>query len=276
MIKLLIVIVVIIILIFLFFFREILINSNLQLINKIKFIDYIDLNIKPVILKNENDFIESPVKHVPKNLIQVYHLPDKIPDYIKQNKNKYASDYKYYFFDDNTGLTFIKQYFTDLVVDKYTNLTGSHKADLLRYCLLYVYGGIYADIKIIFVEPLNEIFDHSLMSSKNIFYSVKSVMPNTLFQGILGSNKYNPIFLALIYLILNTSQFLISLDYLIITRQIYKLIEKLKDEEYIVLFKESCITNATLKKDRYGKYCKIVEEKTNKHLFDTRDPKYPW
>jgi hypothetical protein len=69
---------------------------------------------------------------------------------------------------------------------------------------------------------------------------------------------------------------LISLDYLIITRQIYKLIEKLKDEEYIILFKESCITNATLKKDRYGKYCKIVEEKTNKHLFDTRDPKYPW
>jgi hypothetical protein len=164
-----------------------------------------------------------------------------------------------------------------MVIDRYNNLSGAHKADLLRYCLIYIYGGVYADIKTLFIKPLNQIFDHSLIMNKHLFYSVKSKDPGTLYQGILASTRYNPLFITLIYGILHTSKIELMIDYHLFTRQIYSLVDKFKNLQDVVLFKEVCVKNPTDKQvDRYDLYCRIIDERNNEHIFDVRDPNYPW
>jgi hypothetical protein len=183
----------------------------------------------------------------------------------------------HHLFDDKSGLDFLKKYYTQQVIDRYNNLSGSHKADLLRYCLMYIYGGVYADIKTLFIKPLNQIFDHSRNVNKQIFYSVKSKDNGTLYQGILASTKNNPLFIALIYGALHTTNFELAIDYLLFTRQIYYLVDKFKNLQDVVLFKETCVFFPKDKSvDRYGFYCKIIDERNNEHIIDVRDPTYPW
>lgn len=264
-------IVLIILVLLIFIFRIIIINNNLS---KIKNVNNINNIISSILLVPE---LPRNPGTIPKILLQTYHKPDRIPNYIKENILKYASDYEYHLFDDNSGLDFLKKYYTQQVIDRYNNLSGAHKADLLRYCLMYIYGGVYADIKTLFIKPLNQIFDHSLNVNKELFYSVKSKEPDTLYQGILASTKNNPLFIALIYGALHTTNFELMLDYLLFTRQIYYLVDKIKNLQDVVLFKETCISNPTDRSlDKYGLYCKIIDERNNEHIIDVRDPTYPW
>jgi hypothetical protein len=96
---------------------------------------------------------------------------------------------------------------------------------------------------------------------------------NTIYQGILASNRYNPIFLMAINKILDTDSID---DYLIFTRQMYEIVETVKNDQDITLLKEICVTDGDKQKDKYGLYCKIINEITNDHVFDSRDHTYPW
>jgi mannosyltransferase OCH1-like enzyme len=56
--------------------------------------------------------------------------------------------FEYFLFDDEECLAFIQEHYDDSVVDAFNRLVpGAYKADLWRYCVLYIYGGIYLDIK---------------------------------------------------------------------------------------------------------------------------------
>ena len=55
-------------------------------------------------------------------------------------------DYKYIFYDAQQRIDFIKQNFQRPVLTAYSDIIpGAFKADLFRYCVLYIKGGIYAD-----------------------------------------------------------------------------------------------------------------------------------
>jgi mannosyltransferase OCH1-like enzyme len=57
-------------------------------------------------------------------------------------------EFKYKFYDDEACADFIKENFKPDVLDAFHRLIpGAYKADLWRYCVLYVHGGIYLDIK---------------------------------------------------------------------------------------------------------------------------------
>jgi mannosyltransferase OCH1-like enzyme len=57
-------------------------------------------------------------------------------------------EFEYYLFDDVDCDNFIEQHFNLDVLLAYRKLIpGAFKADLWRYCVLYVHGGIYLDIK---------------------------------------------------------------------------------------------------------------------------------
>jgi len=69
----------------------------------------------------------------------------------------YNPEYAYKFYDDIDCLNFLKTHFNQDVVDAYNSLIpGAFKADLWRYCMLYVEGGVYCDIKSICKMPLNK------------------------------------------------------------------------------------------------------------------------
>jgi len=67
-------------------------------------------------------------------------------------------EYEYKFFDDIDCREFIKNNFPEIVLDTFDMLNpGAYKADLFRYCYIYINGGCYFDNKYILRVPLREI-----------------------------------------------------------------------------------------------------------------------
>ena len=61
---------------------------------------------------------------------------------------KMNPQFKHFLFDDKDCRGFIRRYFKPDVLHAYDHLIpGAYKADLWRYCVLYIHGGIYLDIK---------------------------------------------------------------------------------------------------------------------------------
>lgn len=66
-------------------------------------------------------------------------------------------EYKYMFFDQQKRRAFIKDNFSPDILEAYDLLIpGSYRADLFRYCFLYVNGGCYFDCKRILRVPIRE------------------------------------------------------------------------------------------------------------------------
>lgn len=87
---------------------------------------------------------------IPLNIFQTWHtkklpfLMKKTTDYIIASNPKF----NYFLYDDNDCSEFIKNNFDTNVFNAYNSLIpGAYKADLWRYCILYIKGGIYLDIK---------------------------------------------------------------------------------------------------------------------------------
>ena len=69
-------------------------------------------------------------------------------------------DWEYHFFDKTARRDFIKDHFPKKVLDAYdTLIPGAYKADLWRYCVLYVNGGVYADCKLFLCNKLDMLLD---------------------------------------------------------------------------------------------------------------------
>jgi mannosyltransferase OCH1-like enzyme len=122
------------------------------------------LNIKkPFNNKNINECIFE----IPANIFQTWESK-KIPtlmfqsilSIIKNNPN-----FRYYLFDDQDCLKFIKENFNKDILEAYDNLIpGAYKADLWRYCILYKMGGIYIDIK---YRPINGFRLYNLLEKEH-------------------------------------------------------------------------------------------------------------
>jgi mannosyltransferase OCH1-like enzyme len=109
---------------------------------------------------------------IPLNIFQTWHtklLPPLMFQAVKMIK-KNNPKFNYFLFDDNDCRNFIKTHFDSTVLNAYDSLIpGAYKADLWRYCVLYIHGGIYLDIKympmngfkfINFVEKEYWVLDH--------------------------------------------------------------------------------------------------------------------
>jgi mannosyltransferase OCH1-like enzyme len=88
---------------------------------------------------------------IPKNIFQTH----KSSAYVNSNTTlksclsswtKYKPSYNHFFSTNETCENFIKEQFPGNVYDAYCRLPlAVMKADLWRYCVIYKYGGIYAD-----------------------------------------------------------------------------------------------------------------------------------
>lgn len=245
----------------------------------------IDLD-KDILLPNFSFDSSITDKKIPRYLFQTYISKDRIPKIVYDNISKYASEYQYYFYDDNQCRDFLHNHFIPEVLQKFDELKGAHKADLFRYCILYIFGGVYLDIKTVLVRPLKEIFDHDIYS----FYSALSINQYSIYQGILAVNPLNDIMKHSVNFILNTSYLETKQNYIIFTQFMFRDIEKmcssqlnsgyniLKNNEEIYLFKEFCCNKKVCPlttKDRYGLSCNILND-NNELVFKTRFTDFPW
>lgn len=235
-------------------------------------------------------------KEIPNVLVQTYISWDKVPEKTKGMIKQYSKGYDYKFFDDNQCISFLNKHYGDNFVKAFTSFSGPHKADLFRYCYLYLYGGIYIDIKTIFKKQLSEIF-----TNKTHFYTVLSSLPESvmrclsvlhpyvnkrgsgIYQGIIACPPNHPLMLkCLQHMITIYNTYGSNVPYLTFCHFLYYEILKFTGHSYdidygtyknITLFREQH-TNNCEHRDRHI-LCRInILNQSGEVLFYARDPTF--
>ena len=92
----------------------------------------------------ENDY------EIPRNCYTTWHSK-QLPPLMKANYDKLKDnnpDICFHLYDEYDCSNFIEKHFDKEVLDAYERLSpSSYKSDLWRFCVLYIHGGIYLDIK---------------------------------------------------------------------------------------------------------------------------------
>jgi hypothetical protein len=118
-----------------------------------------------------------------------------------------SPEFPYVFFDDNDIFTFVRNNYTDIVVDSIENLTpGAYISDVFRYCYLYLNGGIYLDCKKILYIPMSSYIGNVINDSSNALkvtdIFVKDCLSNYSYNAIMICDKLCKIMkIALVYTI---------------------------------------------------------------------------
>jgi mannosyltransferase OCH1-like enzyme len=149
---------------------------------------------------------------IPKIIHQIWIGPKKRPDiwidtfridYINKNP-----EYEYILWtEDNILQLFVDFPIYRMVYDLETKYCG--KADILRYLILYIYGGIYIDADVAWIneksfdsllEQVNESDVFAGKSPDNLESITKKEKKyeNTICNSIMGSSKNNPLIRLLI------------------------------------------------------------------------------
>lgn len=143
----------------------------------------------PFSLKREYNSI------IPFNLFQTWHskvLPPLMGEAVNYLKNS-SPRFQHHLYDDTDCRNSIQTYFDERVLRAYdTMIPGAYKADLWRYCILYVFGGIYLDIKYIPVKGFR------LIHLTEQEHWVLDIGGNNIYNAVIVSLPKNPILLQAI------------------------------------------------------------------------------
>jgi len=134
---------------------------------------------------------------IPLNLYQTWHtknLPFFMDKCVKKLK-EINPEFTYHLFDDDDCRSFIKKHFSPEVLNSFDKLIpGAYKADLWRYCVLYINGGIYLDIKF---DPINNFKLINLIDKE--YYCRDIIESNSgIYNAIMISKPNNPLLLIAI------------------------------------------------------------------------------
>jgi len=99
---------------------------------------------------NKNIYLKKINRIIPLNIYTTWHtknLPSNMKDSVETLKNQ-NPEFNLLLFDQTDCIKFIQENFNSDVVTAYNSLIPcSYKSDLWRFCVLYINGGIYVDIK---------------------------------------------------------------------------------------------------------------------------------
>lgn len=140
-----------------------------------------------------NNFGKMNETVISKNIFQTWftkELPQKMRETVEDLKTKHL-DFKYEFFDDSDCRQFIAENFENDVLSAFDKLIpGAYKADLWRYCVLYIRGGIYVDIK------FNTTYEFTLNDFLDKEYFVRDLPTfgrRGIYNAFMVCKKGNPI-----------------------------------------------------------------------------------
>jgi hypothetical protein len=131
---------------------------------------------------------------IPKTIIQTYatHNLSKEMRIARDSWAYLNPNYNYVFFDNEMCKDFIKENFNEDVIKSFNCLIpGAFKADLFRYCYLYINGGVYSDIDNICLTPLSDV-----INEEDTFISVKDNSfgnQGLIYNSFIASERNNPI-----------------------------------------------------------------------------------
>lgn len=98
-------------------------------------------------------------------------------------------EYEYRYYDNGDCRKLIVDNFDDNVVKAFDMLLpGAYRCDLWRVCAIYLYGGIYADIKLGEVFPIKNIIDDDVD-----YLFINDIHDNAIYNGLFGAKAKDPV-----------------------------------------------------------------------------------
>lgn len=100
---------------------------------------------------------------IPKLVHQTWKVKNPNDDFHRKLLSRHERmnpNWRFVFYDDQDIQEFLRQYFPFRVVNAYKKINpkyGASRADFFRYCVLYIYGGVYLDMKSIIRKKLDEM-----------------------------------------------------------------------------------------------------------------------
>ena len=102
---------------------------------------------------------KNPDRLIPRIIHQTWSEPidkKKYPNMSRLVESFKQSGWEYRFYTDEMSVEFLSTHFPPEVLEAYDMLRpGAFKADLFRYCVLLIYGGLYADVDIMLESNLD-------------------------------------------------------------------------------------------------------------------------
>jgi mannosyltransferase OCH1-like enzyme len=139
---------------------------------------------------------------IPLDVYTCWHTRD-LPPLMHANFEKLISEnpeMKFHLYNEDECRDFIRRYFKPDVLSAYDSLVPcSYKSDLWRYCVLFINGGIYMDIKFKCVNNFKLI---ALTEGEHFVRDLESSGGGTL-TGLIVSKPYNKILFSCIRQIVN-------------------------------------------------------------------------
>jgi mannosyltransferase OCH1-like enzyme len=154
--------------------------------NKMKVVFTVDTELTPVNLEYS--------QLIPKKIYQTWkdrnldlELQNTVDSIIENNP-----EYSHYLFDNEDIQNFIEEHFDEEVLFAYKNLIpGAFKADLFRYCVLYIEGGVYMDCKMISNVPFRQFIkeDDTLILVDDLFQQQRGYGNSGIYNAFMATVK---------------------------------------------------------------------------------------
>ena len=193
---------------------------------------------------------------IPLKIYQTWYTKE-LPELLQQNitlLKEQNPEFTFYLFDDNDCREFIQKYFDDYVINAFDKLIpGAYKADLFRYCILYIYGGIYLDIKYYGING----FKFITLTEKEYLVQDLSISGNGIYNALMICKAGNKLlWKAIQNIVENVSTLFYGTSTLEPTGPLLlkNIIDKEKDkEEYpITLIHREIYSRSTIEHNNYG------------------------
>ena len=143
--------------------------------------------------------MEKNLIKIPRNIFQTWKTKNFSPEFksLSQSWIDNNPNYSYFLFDDIDCNNFIKKNFDIKIYNAYCRIIpGAFKADLWRYCILYIYGGVYADMDTICMNSIDSFLNEDIEFMTPIDLNNYPIIGNhNLFNAFIASVPKHPILL---------------------------------------------------------------------------------
>ena len=225
---------------------------------------------------------------IPKVVYMTYHDIDGIPSSVVENIKKNCKGYRIEIHGDQSCEDFLYEYYGPDAMQLFKEIKiGAHKADFWRYCILYVKGGYYFDVKTNFKKHINEIFKINDRKTWSTVLCTKEYS-RCIFNGIIVTSARNPIMWnALSYFFDHPHPD----NYMEYVHQLYELVQRTCEDALhvginpqnngwtCVLLKESCDMDCSKRGSgscgHDGRDCQISNA-SGQEVIQTRYIDFPW
>lgn len=156
----------------------------------------------PILIKPYISLSPQPERQfwtIPPFIFQTWKTESKTPEMEAAQKTfRDQKGYIYGCFTDEQCTAFLQQEFGEKYKNAYLMLVpGAYRADFWRYCMLYKFGGVYADAKTTLYRPLDE-----LIRPHDELVLVRDIPSQCLLNGFIACKPNHPLLKIVIDMVL--------------------------------------------------------------------------